>query len=194
MYLRERTSTNKLLESMTFLVVAGSVNHEQVFDDLQSQWGNAENSPLAVLLVTLIALGRLHQTGHWQAYGDPFYGDHQLFDRLYNDVIPEIDSLGEKTIGLGGTELVNPVVQAHQVDKLVAMFSASTPVSVPRPIDLVSRSYASEMHFLRFLEIVYERLGNNLSLGTDNLLSTIADKHEEHVYLLRQRLTRETNQ
>ncbi len=179
----------KIQETAMFQIVVGEVDHSQLFDDLLKEWGDSPYAPLAVLCATVIALGRIHQTHHWQSKGDSFYGDHLLFQRLYDDVLGEIDSIGERTIGLGSTDLVNPVIQQRQVSRLVQVFTAGSPLAIPRAEELVKGSQAAEMHFLRLMDLTRQNLSGVMSLGTDNLLAGICDKHEEHLYLLKQRLS-----
>jgi DNA-binding ferritin-like protein len=56
---------------------------------------------LLQLLAILRALQWSHQTAHWKVRGEPFYGDHLLFQKLYEAVGEEIDTLAEKNKKLG---------------------------------------------------------------------------------------------
>lgn len=184
-----RISASKLDESAVFAVVAGHIEHNVVFDEMIGQWGDSPFAPLAALLTSTIAIARFHQSHHWQASGDPFYGDHLLFDRLYNAANEEIDTIAEKLVGLGGLELVNPVLQAQQVEKVITqVFAPIAPSAFPKSRDLMLASYAAEMHYLKFIKVCSDRLGEYLSMGTDNMLAQLADTHEGHLYLLQQRL------
>ena len=51
-------------------------------------------------------------------------------------------------------------------------------------------SVRAELRFMAFLEMIYSRLESSeqLSLGVDNFLQGIADKHEGLLYLLKQRV------
>jgi DNA-binding ferritin-like protein len=77
---------------------------------LVSSMLESSNEPyyqLHVMLSFLRYLYLLHQTNHWTASGDPYYGDHLLFERLYTTTVEEIDAIGEKAVGLGSPHLVN---------------------------------------------------------------------------------------
>lgn len=142
---------------------------------------------LATLLAALRALGWVHQAHHWQMSGVTFYSDHLLFDRLYNDIVPEIDSLAERTAGLGHSEGLDPIAQILSTSSFVRNWNAG--VSGLGPSLFVATSLGAEKDFLSLVTLVAGNLkaDSTLSRGTDNLLAGIQDKHEEHVYLLSQR-------
>ncbi|MCH7560353.1 MAG: hypothetical protein IIC67_03115 [Thaumarchaeota archaeon] len=83
----------------------------------------APMAELAALLACLRAAAQLHQTNHWRTKGTAFYGDHQLFDRLYNDSLSMIDQVAERAMGQGSQRLVHPTIQAGQIFALVTFFS-----------------------------------------------------------------------
>jgi DNA-binding ferritin-like protein len=138
---------------------------------------------LGNLLAHLRALGWNHLTSHWQVSGDSFYGDHLLFERLYGKVVEETDGLAEKLVGLFGTEAVNGAEQA----KLMA-FALHQASETACPYQ---RALRMEQAFQVMLEKsldVMDHLGV-LSLGLDDMLRTMANDHETHLYLLQQRLS-----
>ena len=143
---------------------------------------------MSVLLTCLRAAAMVHQTHHWQTRGPSFYGDHQLFERLYNETLPGIDSVAERTVGLGSPSLVDPVIQAKHLAWCIAKCYQGTKVE-EGPNGMVAVSLHVEYHVLAAIKTVLGVLGQAgiLSDGTENLLQDIADKHEEFVYLLKQR-------
>lgn len=169
---------------------SGDPNVLLVVDRLCSAWGNCPYPQLSVLIVFLKFLATVHQTGHWVTKGDPFYGDHQLFSRLYEKVTDEIDSAAEKAVGLGTSNNVDMVMQTKQVAQLVAVsnFGGST---IPNTSDVVRKSLAAETYFSSVLDILVDQMAESgtLTRGLDNMLAQIADDHEGHVYLLKQRCT-----
>jgi DNA-binding ferritin-like protein len=160
----------------------------QIFSHLLGEYQGLPMAELAVLLSCLRAASLVHQTHHWQTRGNTFYGDHLLYERLYNESQPAIDGLAERAVGSGGHLLVHPAIQAGQLNALVKFFigDLQTNASVD---EYVRVSLGTEVQVLAVLALVYELLEGKqeLSHGTDNLLQGIADKHEEFVYLLRQR-------
>lgn len=163
--------------------VAGEVNVGQMLASYADQYGPL--GWLAALLGAMRSVALVHQTHHWQTSGQSFYGDHLLFERLYNDSLPFIDQVAERAVGLGTIDLVDPVKQASQIARCVDMCCAGYVGSLP------SLSLLLEEHLVEAIRLARASLEANglLTDGTDNLLQGLADKHEEFVYLLKQRAT-----
>lgn len=181
----------KLTELMEPKTPTGQVgaepHHDLAIENTMAAWGGIPYTQLSIILVHLRYLAMVHQTHHWTAKGDPFYGDHQLFDRLYEKVVEEVDSIGERAVGMGSEQNVNLALQVIQLAELVR--GSDVGQTVPAPNDLAKRSMEAERRFLKVIKDMYNSLredGLN-SLGTENLLQGIADTHEGHVYLLKQR-------
>jgi DNA-binding ferritin-like protein len=137
---------------------------------------------LQQVLAHLKALAWVHWTCHWQVQGDPFYGDHQLFERLY-DALPEsIDDLAEKIVFLYGREAVDPILLEEM--SLQVLKNNLTSKS------LYLKALAMEQSLQTLLKSTYTNLKENnlLSLGMDDFIMSLANKHETHLYLLKQRL------
>jgi len=167
--------------------ISGQVENIQVdklLSDTILKCGLAPYSELVSILGMLRALEILHQTHHWQAEGSNFYSDHLLFGRLYEAAHEDIDSLGEKIVGLGNSKLVGFSIHAVTISSwLVNIKSFGTSDAAPR------RSLEAEQMLVSLVETVMERLKqkNLLTRGLENLLGGIADKHEGLIYLLKQR-------
>jgi DNA-binding ferritin-like protein len=139
------------------------------------------------LLADLQALYAAHQSAHWRSSGDSFYGDHQMYQRMYEDIREEIDDVVEKMLGTTGDDaLVEPTRM------LVAATTAMK--TLVHAGDAASSLLIAEKTFLKQLCSIIEAMDSigKLTDGTDNLLQGIADKHEEHVYLLSRRVGIET--
>lgn len=142
----------------------------------------AESEDWLSRLLALLRVQRLHyQTAHWQAEGSSFYGDHLLFERLYEAVEDEIDTLAEKMVAFFGPESVRLDDNWSEMTMFVESIG-----SQGNPVDV---SLAFEELFLDEVETVYEEMSdaNEMSLGLDDFLMAMSNDHEEHVYLLRQR-------
>lgn len=139
--------------------------------------------PLGVLLGALRAGAFLHQTHHWRARGSQYYGDHLMFERLYNESQEFIDQIAEKAVGTGSESDLDAAAQADWVALLIRE------ACVKLPEDLVLRSLAFEKYILSLIESVIQRMRESGSLtpGVSNLLEGAHDKHEQFVYLLGQR-------
>lgn len=174
--------------------VQGWVKQAQMESDVEPYLRSmAEDykSPLgwmSALLTCLRSAAMIHQTHHWQTRGLAFYGDHQLFMRLYEDSQVFIDSMAEKTVGLGNPSLVDPVIQTKHLAYCVSKCYEGAKTEGPN--GMVRISLQKEYYVLAAVKVVLHELAQAgiLSDGTENLLQGIADKHEEFVYLLKQRV------
>ena len=137
------------------------------------------------LLTTLRAMAIHYQNLHWEAKGLPFYGDHLLFDRLYKNVVERVDVLGEKILGLTGNSLfVSDLHSTQHSHTTLKLWHDYTKGDSPTSRALFSEAYLQEQ-----IEYTYHTLGEQLTLGLDDFLMSLANKHEEHFYLLRQRMS-----
>lgn len=137
----------------------------------------------ALYVATLKAIALIHQHSHWTTKGMSFYGDHLLFERLYNSALKDLDLAAEKFIGLFGDEYLNYDYQAELLNKILLKYKnlEGSPVEM---------SLSIEKDFLKFSREAYDcfeeegRLKE--SLGLDDMIMAIASQREESVYLLQQ--------
>lgn len=124
-----------------------------------------------------------HQKVHWSVKGNNYYGDHLLFQRLYEEVEAEIDPLAEKILGLEGPtfEILTP----EDMLKLHLKFKGFELIEDP-----YERSLMANTLFLKGLQRVFDALeqSGQLTMGLEDMLTAMASKHEEHSYLLQQRV------
>lgn len=137
----------------------------------------------AMYIATLKALALIHQHSHWTTNGTPFYGDHLLFMRLYEDTLETLDLAAEKFIGLFGDKCLDYDLQADLLHKIMQRYSKFE--GSPHEMSL-----AAEKDFLNFSKEAYNALEDDgaMTLGLDDMLMAIASKHEEFCYLLQQAL------
>lgn len=179
----------RLSESMEMMMTI-EPNLQVLTDNMLSEWGGTPYCQLSVALVHLKYLYALHQNHHWTVMGDPYYGDHLLFQRLYDGILPEIDMVAEKAIGLGCTDNVDLQIVNSQVLKLIC--GQGSAVMIPQSTDLAKKSLMAEMNFLAVMKHLCDSLKECglMTHGLDNLLAGIEDKHEGHIYLLKQRISK----
>lgn len=179
--------SKRLIETLEVQIAVPDPMHGIVFENTLAQWGGVPYGELSVLLVNLRFLALVHQTHHWTSKGDPFYGDHLLYERLYGAVVEDIDALAEKAIGLGNNDNVNLQLQVIQLAEMARQYGCA--VTLPVASSLAQRSMAAEVGFLRSAAHCASLLSENgtLTRGLDNFLQGLEDKHETHVYLLKQR-------
>ena len=176
----------RLAESLEMVLVV-EPNIDIVTDNMVAEWSSTPYPQLSVLLVYLRHLSFIHQNHHWVSKGEPFYGDHLLFQRLYAGVAEDIDTLAEKAIGLGSTANVALPLHTMQLNKLLQNYGMTA--TLPQGADLARRSYAAEMNFLKVADHMAEHMKECclMTRGLDNMLQGIEDRHEGNVYLLKQR-------
>lgn len=137
---------------------------------------------LQQLLGMLRALHWAHWTAHWQSKGTSAYGDHLLFERLYKGLEEEIDGLAEKLVSYFGVEAVAAVPSMEFAEDFLDLYEG-----VP---DLYRKALSQEMHLQRALKKVYDsgKESGEMPLGLDDFLMSLANTHETHIFLLRQRM------
>ena len=148
-------------------------------------WGCIPYAELSALLVELRFLYMVHQTHHWIAKGDCYYGDHLLYQRVYEKIGEHIDKVAEKAVGLGCELNVDLKRQLG----LLAKRSVECVGTFPTDNSLPQKSLSLEKHFLELLceyKVSLKQQGK-LTHGVENLFDQIADDHEEFVYLFKQR-------
>jgi len=132
---------------------------------------------LSNLLAFLRAQYWLYQTLHWQAND---YQLHLVFQRIYDAVFEEVDSIAERVIGLTNKDSVEP---NQSIGKSKDLISKWTQIESP-----VEQAIQAEEDFLNFLQetiTILEKAGR-YTLGLEDLLPSFASQHEEHMYLLKQ--------
>jgi DNA-binding ferritin-like protein len=142
---------------------------------------NKYNNVAALYIATLKVMALIHQHSHWVTRGTTFYGDHILFERLYDSALENLDSAAEKFIGLFGDECLGYDTQADLVHRVLLKYKnlEGSPAEM---------SLAVEKDFIKFSRDAYEcfEKEGKLSLGLDDLIMAISGQREESVYLLQQ--------
>lgn len=134
------------------------------------------------LLAYLRAMHFVHWTTHWQVKGDPYYGDHLLFQRMYEAMPEEIDTLAEKIVADFGPEAVAaPDQVVHMAAEVDLLYEEDT--------DPIERALAMEQALQDDLKDIFDTLEKQgaMSLGMEDFLAALASAHETNIYLLRQR-------
>lgn len=121
-----------------------------------------------------------YQESHWQVKGATFYGDHLLFQRLYESVQKQVDTLAEKLVGKYGVDAVNGLDLGAKFEVFIRRWNETD--------CLHERGFLSEQDFQTLCQNVHRKLKEmgELSLGMDDFLMATANEHETNQYLLRQ--------
>lgn len=147
-------------------------------------------APMALLLAFQRALYMVHQTHHWQTRGGHFYSDHLLFQRIYEESAEFVDGTAERLVGLTGDPAqVSICSQIGIVHELVEVIYQGKHEAAPHPDQLIETSLYGESIFLEALKVIKKGIEaqGKLTDGLEDLLQGTASKHEEFVYLLKQR-------
>ena len=135
---------------------------------------------LGRVLAHLRAMYLSYQTSHWQTHGPTYYGDHLLFQRLYESVQDEIDALAEKIVGYVGGDGVDLGQQINTISDILLGF-----VQIPNHHQ---RGLQSEAQFQTIIKTAYDSIkeSGSMTLGLDDWLMATASSHETNQYLLQQ--------
>ncbi len=140
---------------------------------------------MSTILSFTEALEEMYEHMHWRASGPNYYGDHLLYQRLYEDIEGEIDGIAEKAVGVFGPDSIGPNKNISETAKITEKLISDTDTAEKFPEIAIS---AEE----KFVELVSRALkemdkSNELTNGIDNMLQGVVDSHEGHLYLLKQR-------
>lgn len=137
---------------------------------------------LRQVLGILRAMYLSYQTSHWQVKGRASYGNHLLFQRLYEGVTGQIDDLAEKMVGYLDIEAVDLSSQLGVLSRYVARWDSVD--------DLSRRGLLSEEDLQTAIKSTYDSIkaASAMTLGLDDWLMATANAHETNSYLLQQSL------
>lgn len=142
----------------------------------------ADKTATIGLLNDYIAMLRLvnliHQHGHWKCKGPEFYGNHLLFERLYDNSSARVDVAAEKLIGLYGNGSLKHDTQTKLINKMNKYTSD----------DHIQNSIDAEKTFITIAEDLYNRVKEigEMTLGLDDMIMAQSSEAETSVYLLEQ--------
>jgi DNA-binding ferritin-like protein len=143
----------------------------------------AADARRATLLDVWAALRALHHvlwTLHWQAEGDPAYGDHLLYQRLYEARVEEIDRMAELIAGLFGAGALDPAASWQRAGALIDGASAVKGKPATRALALVEATAEA-------IDLADKANTGAHALAANNVLAGIADNLDNAAYLLQQR-------
>ncbi|MDP3910848.1 MAG: ferritin-like domain-containing protein [Gemmatimonadales bacterium] len=145
--------------------------------------GGESLEQLKELLAALRAAYLTYRTAHWQASGDAYYGDHLMLQRIYEESEKHIDQVGERVVGYYGASAVDLADQTERVADWSTRFA--------RERDPVRASLVAAEEVRDLLTQTYDMLESQgqLTLGLDDLLMSISNDKDSHVYLLQQALS-----
>lgn len=132
-----------------------------------------------LFVATLRAIYLIHHHSHWITKGNNFYGNHLLFQRLYEKAEENTDEAAEKMVGLFGTECLDYSIHNELLTKVMAKYTQEDPIE---------KGLAIENDFIKLAKAAYNHFEQEgqLSLGLDDLIMSIVNDRETAIYLLNQ--------
>jgi len=132
-----------------------------------------------VYVAYLFAAATIHQFSHWKCKSPQFYGNHLLFERIYNSAQARLDVAAEKTVGLFRNGSLDENQQMALVKKLVAKYSSDNHLANSLSIELACVAIGKE---------TYESLkeSKDMTLGLDDMIMAQCSDSETSIYLLKQ--------
>jgi len=137
-------------------------------------------SALLDVWASLRALHHVLWTLHWQAEGDPSYGDHLLYERLYKARVEEIDRVAELIAALFGAETLDPVASWDRAGVLLHAKGWRTAHPAEGALRMVEATIAA-------IDLADGANDGRHALAANNVLAGIADNLNNAAYLLQQR-------
>ena len=139
----------------------------------------------AVYVTYLRGLYLLHQNHHWQVKDSKFYGNHLLFQRLYEEVSVQIDKAAEKCIGHFGPQVLNLADQSEYLQSVIQSFEVSLS---PNSELALKSSLRAEENFQKISNALYDLLKKtgDLTFGLDDFIMAGVGASEDRCYLLKQ--------
>jgi len=128
---------------------------------------------MTLYVAFLRALYNTHQNNHWETKGPNYYGNHLLFQRLYESTADLVDQAAEKTVGVFG-ELAK---HDDWIGKITNKYSADKYGG-----DHVKSSLEASKAFLDLSEKLYNNLkeSGKITLGLDDMIMATSNAVEVH--------------
>lgn len=160
---------------------------EESEDDVTSIDADVTQASLTVMLSYLRAMQAWFHGAHHVTGGEGFSGDHSdLYTRIYEAIIEDYDAAAEKAVGLANETLACPIKVMSHANKIISKFKSPCDLSA---VDIARHGHSIVMKYLKFLDHLYHDLDNNdeLTLGLDDFIMSMANNYETFAYLLKQR-------
>ena len=148
--------------------------YDEIMNNVMN-WSDFES--LAFLVAVLRAVQKVEHSAHWRAS----YESHLLFQRLYEGISEEIDSVGEKCIGFGAEAVCN-TLDMTAIEQLTIARGQGIMT------DLSMCIFFEDM-IVEVIDIIFDNLKESglYTEGIGNMLAGMRDNHEKSLYLLKRR-------
>lgn len=136
------------------------------------------HAALLRLLDQLHASYHVYREGHWTVEGNDYYGNHLLLERIYSETEKEIDGLAEMLVGSFGSG----IIKNRQDD------SAKWTKDFRNPGNPMKGALKAARMVRASIDEAYASLkqSGEMTHGWDDLLMSLAQGKDKHLYLLQQ--------
>lgn len=125
-----------------------------------------------------------YQNAHWQSNGPGSYSNHLMFQRLYENVLEQIDTIAEKSIGLFGNEVIDLSKQTEMISKILSKYSKMSNDFVVAGIE-----FEKSFQDLAIKIMIELKEQGKLTRGLENMILGHIDASESpRLYLLNQNI------
>ena len=131
------------------------------------------------MLELLLGMYLLYYELHWKYRSR--YGDHLLFERLYESVQKEIDTLAEKLIGYHGPDELELIELVAGANEFIKKWTVGNE-------DFTGQALSAEKTLQSLFDKNYKVMKSKgvLPMGFDDFIMAACNDHETHTYLLQQ--------
>lgn len=129
------------------------------------------------LWASLRSAHHVYWTLHWQAKGAPYYGDHLLYQRLYEARVKEIDRVAEAVAALYGADKLAAVPAWSAAGAVIAATMAASNPGIRAAEGILATANRANA-----------AIGQHpYGVAVNNVIAGISDSALEALYLLQQR-------
>ena len=164
-------------------------NANEKVDEVETNWDDVSKSYLLEYIAHLRAMHLWFHSAHHVTKGTGFSGDHvDLYGKIYTEIQEEVDGAIEKAVGItNDSDLACPVTIAENAVAIMKEFGCPPGKSSDEVAEIGLLFVKAYIEFVEHLFKLFERQGR-LTLGLNDQLAASANKHEEYVFLLQQRV------
>jgi len=115
---------------------------------------------------------------HWNVEGPDFFQYHELFGKIYEEVLGSVDTLAEQIRTLD-------IYAPGSLSRIKQLTSIVEDENLPSPIEMARRLFIENNKVLASLMIGYKMAEEIGELGISNFLQDRIQAHQKHAWFLR---------
>jgi starvation-inducible DNA-binding protein len=115
---------------------------------------------------------------HWNVEGPDFFQYHELFGKIYEEVLGSVDTLAEQIRTLD-------IYAPGTLSRIKQLSTITEDENLPSPIEMARRLFVENNKVLASLMIGYKMAEEIGELGISNFLQDRIQAHQKHAWFLR---------